>query len=83
MKYLILIIFLASCSAPVLKLTVTHVEDLGRFKAVYANRGYMVYKAEFAKGGPADTLRRGSVITALPTDKGNPDSCKWVFRRIR
>ena len=81
MKLIIIALFLFGCSAPVLKLTVTHVQDLGRFTAVYANRWYMVYKAEFLKGGAADSLRRGNTITVNPM--GGKDTCPWVFRRIR
>lgn len=70
-------------SGPV-KLTVSIVRLHDDKTEVWANRGYMVYFGRFAPGGPADTLKRGSVIIADPYG-ANPkkDTCQWGFRRIK
>lgn len=66
------------------KLTVTMVRFQDGKTEVWARRDYRVYVGRFDTGGPADTLRRGSIIIADPY-QANPrkDTCEWVFRRVR
>jgi hypothetical protein len=66
-------------SGPI-KLTVTHIIPNGYesgIKEVWARKGYKVFMAQ-CEGLP-DTVKVGTVLTAMPTDK----PCNCLFNRIR
>ena len=84
MKYVLIVLAFASCtvsrpSGPI-KLTVTHIIPNGYksgIKEVWARKGYKVFMAQ-CEGLP-DTVKVGTVLTALPADK----PCNCLFHRIR
>jgi hypothetical protein len=63
----------------VLKLTVTHVENNGERKEVWAKAGYRIYKADCV--GIPDSVKVGTVITSVPCK--SKLQCPCVFVRIR
>lgn len=61
-------------------LTVMQVKSLGLKKEVFARSGYMVYRAVFQAGQLPDSVKRGTVISAMPA---KDTACSCFFKRIK